>query len=63
MLKSELIKYKAQVLDYQAQDIDVTTLANELYALFPSIKNFSIGRLKSVDPASQEIHYTIVATT
>ena len=62
MLKSELIKYKAQVLDYQAQDIDVATLANELYALFPSIKNFSIGRLKSVDPASQEIHYTIVAT-
>lgn len=62
MLKSELIKYKAQVLDYQAQDIDTATLANELYALFPSTKNFSIGRLKSIDPISQEAYYTIVAT-
>lgn len=62
MLKAELVKYKALVMDYQASDYDVATLTSELRALYPIIENFSIGKVKGIDKATKEPIYRIVAT-
>lgn len=60
MLRSELVKYKAQVMEYEAVDYDVRTLIGELQAIFPNVIDLSIGRQKAIHKQTGDIKYTVV---
>lgn len=60
-LKTEIVKYKAQLLDYQTYDFDVESITREVKALYPQIDNCLIGQLKSWNDTEnrQEINITV----
>lgn len=60
-LKSDLVKYKAQILEYQTYDFDIESITKELRVLYPQIKNCSVGQLKSWDNAENQSVTNVVA--
>lgn len=62
VLKSELVTYKSQLLDYQNSEYDTVSLAKELKALYPNIEAFSIEQTKVYSIVSDEtqINLTVI---
>lgn len=60
-IKSELINYKARLLEYQSADFDIETITKELQSLYPQVLSCSIGRHKSFNPLTQELETGVVA--
>ena len=61
LLKSELVTYKSQLLDYQSTEYDTASLAKELKALFPSITSFSLEHSKVYQVESDTTHAKLIA--
>lgn len=61
LLKSELVTYKTQLLNYQASEYDTATLGKELQALFPSIQSFSLQQTKTYDLETDESSIYLIA--
>lgn len=61
VLKSELITYKTQLLDYQNAEYDTVNLAKELGAIFPDIESFSLEQTKTYEIHTDELVTKLIA--
>ena len=61
VLKSELVTYKSQLLNYQNAEYDTINLAKELVALFPDIESFSLEQTKTYEIHTDELVTKLIA--
>lgn len=62
ILKSELITYKTQLLEYRKYEYDTAKLGRELQALYPSITTFSLAYTNFYDTISDKTTPKLIST-
>lgn len=61
LLKSELVHYKTQLIEYESTQYDTASLGKELSALFPQIKDFSLEQTDTYNVSTQKCEVKLVA--